>query len=52
MGQSTLARMCMPDRGPVADRLARDLFGLHRVLVRGASGAGYRLFALPHRGSI
>ena len=48
MGQSTLARMCMPEQGPVTDRLARDLFGLHRVLLRGTSGAGYQLFTLPH----
>jgi hypothetical protein len=48
MGQSTLARMCLPEQGPVTDRLARDLFGLHRVVLRGTSGARYRLFALPH----
>ena len=48
MGQSTLARLCTPDQGPATDRLARDLFGLHRVLLRGTSGAGYQLFTLPH----
>jgi SAM-dependent methyltransferase len=48
MGQSTLARMCLPEQGPVTDRLVRDLFGLHRVVLRGTSGARYRLFALPH----
>jgi hypothetical protein len=28
MAQSTLARMCVPERGPATDRLVRDLFGL------------------------
>jgi len=48
MAQSTLARMCMPERGPATDRLVHDLFGLHRVVRRGTSGSEYRLFALPH----
>jgi SAM-dependent methyltransferase len=48
MAQSTLARMCLPKQGPVTDRLVRDLFGLHRVIQRGSSGAEYRLFTLPH----
>ena len=48
MAQSTLARMCLPEQGPVTDRLVRDLFGLHRVIQRGSSGAEYRLFTLPH----
>src|SRR5215469_16307094 len=48
MAQSTLARLCMLEDGPVTDRLVRDLFGLHRVVRRGTSGSEYRLFALPH----
>jgi hypothetical protein len=48
MAPSTLARMCMPAQGPATDRLARDLFGLHRVVQRGTSGTEYQLFALPH----
>ena len=48
MAQSTLARLCLPDQGPAGDRLVRDLFGLHHVVRRGTSGAGYRLFTLPH----
>src|SRR5260221_281260 len=48
MAQSTLARMCMPEQGPATHRLARDLFGLHRVVRRGTSGTEYRLFVLPH----
>jgi SAM-dependent methyltransferase len=48
LAQSTLARMCLPEQGPVTDRLVRDLFGLHRVLRRGTSGSEYQLFTLPH----
>jgi SAM-dependent methyltransferase len=48
MAPSTLARLCMADQGPYTDRLVRDLFGLHRVVRRGTSDAGYRLFTLPH----
>ena len=48
LAQSTLARIFMPEQGPATDRLVRDLFGLHRVVRRGTSGAQYRLFALPH----
>jgi SAM-dependent methyltransferase len=48
MAESTLARMCMPEEGPATDRLVHDLFGLHRLVRRGASGAEYRQFALPH----
>jgi SAM-dependent methyltransferase len=48
MAESTLARLCMPEQGPVADRLVRDLFGLHHVVRRGSSGTAYRQFALPH----
>lgn len=48
LAQSTLARMCLPEQGPVTDRLVRDLFGLHRVLRRGTSGGEYQLFTLPH----
>lgn len=48
LAQSTLARLCMPERGPATDRLVRDLFGLHHVARRGTSGAEYRLFTLPH----
>jgi SAM-dependent methyltransferase len=48
MGHSTLARMCMPERGPVSDRLVRDLFGLHRVVLVGTPEAEYRQFTLPH----
>jgi SAM-dependent methyltransferase len=28
---STLLQLCLPDRGPVEDRLVRDLFGLHQL---------------------
>lgn len=48
MAPSTLARMCVPDEGPATDRLVRDLFGLHQVVLRGTSGNEYRLFTLPH----
>ena len=48
MTQSTLARMCSPERGPATDRLVRDLFGLHCVVRSGTSGEEYRLFTLPH----
>jgi hypothetical protein len=48
MAQSTLAHMCMPEQGPAAGRLVRDLFGLHRLMRRGTSGTVYRLFTLPH----
>jgi len=48
LAQSTLARICMPEQGPATGLLVRDLFGLHRVVRRGASGTRYRLFALPH----
>jgi SAM-dependent methyltransferase len=48
MVQSTLARMCIPERGPATGRLERDLFGLHRVVRRGTSGSEYQLFTLPH----
>jgi hypothetical protein len=48
VAQSTLARLCVPEQGPATDRLVRDLFGLHRVVRRGTSGAEYRLFTLPH----
>jgi SAM-dependent methyltransferase len=48
MLQSTLARMCAPEQGPVTERLVRDLFGLHQVVRRGTSGQDYRLFTLPH----
>jgi SAM-dependent methyltransferase len=46
--ESTLARLCVPEQGPATDRLVRDLFGLHRVVRQGTSGAEYRLFGLPH----
>jgi SAM-dependent methyltransferase len=45
---STLARLCVPQTGPATDRLAHDLFGLHRVVRRGTSGTVYQLFGLPH----
>jgi SAM-dependent methyltransferase len=48
LAQSTLARLCMAEEGPATDRLVRDLFGLHGVVRRGASGTEYRLFTLPH----
>ncbi len=48
MGESTLARMCLPETGPATERLARDLFGLHQVVRRGSSGTTYRQFTLPH----
>jgi SAM-dependent methyltransferase len=48
MTQSTLARMCMLERGPATDRLVRDLFGLHSVPRTGTSGDEYLLFTLPH----
>jgi SAM-dependent methyltransferase len=48
MTQSTLARMCSAEQGPVTDRLVRDLFGLHQVARTGTSGEIYRLFTLPH----
>jgi SAM-dependent methyltransferase len=48
MTQSTLARMCAPERGPLTDRLVRDLFGLHRVVLSGTSAEEYQLFTLPH----
>jgi SAM-dependent methyltransferase len=48
MTQSTLARMCMAERGPATDHLVRDLFGLHQVVREGTSGTEYRLFTLPH----
>ena len=48
MAESTLARLCMPEQGPVGDRLVRNLFGLHDVVRRGSSGTAYRQFALPH----
>jgi SAM-dependent methyltransferase len=31
MKNSTLLTLCLPDEGPAGDRLARDLFGLHRL---------------------
>jgi SAM-dependent methyltransferase len=46
--QSTLARLCLPEQGPVTDRLVRGLFGLHQVILRGKSGTEYQLFTLPH----
>lgn len=48
MAPSTLARLCQQDHGAVTDRLVRDLFGLHRVVQTGTSGAEYQLFTLPH----
>jgi len=48
MTQSTLARMCLPEQGPAADRLVRSLFGLHCVVRKGTSGEEYRQFTLPH----
>ncbi|GIH11058.1 SAM-dependent methyltransferase [Rhizocola hellebori] len=48
MGASTLARLCIAERGPVTDRLVHDLFGLRQVVRRGSSGNEYRLFTLPH----
>jgi SAM-dependent methyltransferase len=48
MGESTLARMCLPETGPATERLARDLFGLHQVVRRGRSGTTYQQFTLPH----
>jgi SAM-dependent methyltransferase len=48
MAESALARMCLPEQGPVTERLIRDLFGLHRVVLRGDSGDEYRVFTLPH----
>jgi SAM-dependent methyltransferase len=48
MSPSTLARLCVPDKGPATDRLAHDLFGLHRIVRQGASGTAYQLFGLPH----
>jgi SAM-dependent methyltransferase len=48
MAQSTLARMCIPERGLATGRLVRDLFGLHRIVQRGTSGREYQLFTLPH----
>jgi SAM-dependent methyltransferase len=48
MGESTLARLCLPTRGRVTDRLVHSLFGLHGVIHRGRSGTEYRQFALPH----
>jgi SAM-dependent methyltransferase len=48
MAESTLARMCTPEEGPLTDRLVRDLFGLHQLVRRGDSGTEYRLFTLPH----
>ena len=48
MAESTLARMCLPEKGPATERLVRDLFGLHQVLRRGNSGTAYLQFTLPH----
>jgi SAM-dependent methyltransferase len=48
MAESTLARMCTPEEGPVTDRLVHDLFGLRRLVRRGDSGAEYVVFTLPH----
>ncbi|MCK9894948.1 class I SAM-dependent methyltransferase [Frankia sp. AgB32] len=45
---SVLARLCMPEQGPVTNRLVQDLFGLHRLARRGGSGLAYRQFTLPH----
>jgi SAM-dependent methyltransferase len=48
MAESMLARLCLPEQGPMSDRLARDLHGLHRVLRRGTSGRQWEQFALSH----
>jgi SAM-dependent methyltransferase len=48
LSHSTLARLCMPEQGPVADRLVHGLFGLHQVRRRGGSGREYRQFTLSH----
>jgi len=48
MAESTLARMCLPEKGPATERLVHDLFGLHQVVRRGNSGTTYRQFTLPH----
>ena len=48
MTESTLARLCLPEQGPLTDRLVRDLFGLHRVVRRGSSGTTYEQFGLAH----
>ncbi|MDT3443563.1 class I SAM-dependent methyltransferase [Pseudofrankia sp. BMG5.37] len=45
---STLARLCMPENGPVTHHLVHDLFGLHQLVRRGGSGRQYRQFTLPH----
>jgi len=40
---ATQLQLCLPEHGPVADRLLRDLFGLHRLVVDGGVE-----FYLPH----
>lgn len=45
LGNSTQLMLCMPQEGPVARELLRDLFGLHRV---GWPGEGGVEFYLPH----
>jgi SAM-dependent methyltransferase len=46
--ESVFSRLCLPDGGPVTDRLVHDLFGLRHVERRGSSGAVYHQFGLPH----
>jgi SAM-dependent methyltransferase len=48
LGESTLARLCLPNGGQVSDRLVHGLFGLHRVTHHGRSGTEYQQFAIPH----
>lgn len=48
MIESTLARLCVPEEGPISDRLVHDLFDLHRVIRRAPSGHEYQVFGLPH----
>lgn len=45
MAGSTQLQLCLPEQGPVTDRLARDLFGLHRITWPGEDGVE---FYLPH----
>jgi SAM-dependent methyltransferase len=45
LGWPPLLQLCLPDRGPVRDRLVRDLFGLRKLTRPGDGGVE---FCLPH----